>query len=498
MLKKSMNFLVNIFFVPLLIIGLLGAAANLLNDMIGASKSGILVLDILLVSVPVFLIAYKRQLRIPINKKFCCYGLACVIVAWQAYLVITVAGFSIWDPGNILLKAINKTPWTGTSYFSSNPNTFLLLLIEHGIWKGLGQPSMRVLTSLFGLLSYGLLDASLLTLCHLGKKYLTQRVGKVALGLGIISLGVTPWAVIPYSDIPAFALTVFSLGALLAFFNSKLIRKRYLYAVLSGLLLGVDYLIKPSLVVTYIAFAIIALASVNWHKFDKQVLGALGVLIVIPTIMLLGFSAYQQRNSYVRIDQSQALPMMHFAAMGATGNGAYTYADVKRDEAIKNPDKRNAVATKVWKQRVAKMGWAGYQNFLIKKQAANISDGTFAWGWEAGTGFLKPFRNHPRSIGQRLFCIDGVANYNSAVKILVRLVWLGTLLAVLFAVSDTSFVGLLAKYAFVGFCLFLLLFEGGRSRYAIQFLPFILLLAGIGMQELARICRVLRNSKSKD
>lgn len=316
--------------------------------------------------------------------------------------------------------------------------------------------------------------------------------------LGVVLLGIMPWAVIPYSDIPAFALTVFSLAALISFFSSQSISTKYAYAALSGFLLGLDYLIKPSLVITYIAFAIVALVSVSWHNLDKRLLGTVVVIVIIPLIMLLAFSAYQHHNSYVRIDQRKALPMMHFAAMGATGNGGYTLADVERDEVIKDPGKRSAVATKVWEQRVIRMGWVGYQKFLIKKQVANTADGTFAWGVEGGFGFLKPFKNYPKSLGQRLFFAGRSPVVNSAVKILIQLVWFGTLLAMLLMVNDVHFIALLAKYAVVGFSLFLLLFEGGRSRYVIQFLPFILLLAGIGIQKIILMSRALGRFKHRN
>ena len=63
MLKKRMNFLANIFFIPLLLISLLGAAATLLNDVAEASKSGILMMDILIVMlILLFLVRHKKPL----------------------------------------------------------------------------------------------------------------------------------------------------------------------------------------------------------------------------------------------------------------------------------------------------------------------------------------------------------------------------------------------------------------------------------------------------
>lgn len=484
MQKRFLNTLANIFLIPLLFISLLGAASVMINDMIEASKSGIILIDILFIIGIILLIFHKQKISFTINKRIVGYVIIIILLAWQTYLLLNVAGVTGWDPGRIIYKAMEKkAAGYEDNYFSIYPNTFLLLMVEHIIWKVVGHPeSLRVLTSILAVFNYILLDLGLLNLFYIGKKYLNRKAAIIAFLLGIILLGMTPWAVIPYSDIPAFALGSFSITALLKLYSANLMKSKYCYAMLSGFLIGLDYLIKPSLVIIIIAFAIVALPSTNLHKIRWQHLGALVLLLVVPALMLTGTSIYQQNNSYIKLERNKAMPMMHFAAMGVNGNGGFMASDVLRDVSVKNPAEKRKVATEVWKKRVMKMGWTGYQAFLIKKQVANTADGTFAWGGEGN--FLRPFKKLPNTLGQRLFYAQNTPSYNSAVKILLQLLWMGTLFTALFAAGDTSFVGLMAKYATVGFCLFLLLFEGGRSRYVIQFLPFILLLAAIGTQRI--------------
>lgn len=50
----------------------------------------------------------------------------------------------------------------------------------------------------------------------------------------------------------------------------------------------------------------------------------------------------------------------------------------------------------------------------------------------------------------------------------------------------------LLKYTVIGFFVFLLLFEGGRSRYIIQFLPFLLILSSIGVDNFISIFNIQR------
>ena len=60
------------------------------------------------------------------------------------------------------------------------------------------------------------------------------------------------------------------------------------------------------------------------------------------------------------------------------------------------------------------------------------------------------------------------------------------------AVLDKRVVSQLLKIIFIGFCAFLLLFESGRSRYLIQFLPFIFTLIGIGNAKIKMLYRKIK------
>ena len=244
------------------------------------------------------------------------YLLVGSILLWQFYLLLTVSGFCFWDPGIIILKAISKTSWGGTDYFSYNPNTVLLLLIEHDVWKVLGQPSLRVLTVVLGFINYRLLDASLLNLYWLGKKYLTQQVGKNTVVLGVILLGVMPWAVIPYSDIPSFALTIFSLVALMSFFNNQSIRHKYGYAALSGVLL-MDLSIRNSVlaVIRLVLCCWSALKGNSWFNTgydDNPVLKMVGAIGGSYFLMYL-FKVLETRVSMHRLAMLGRLALITLA-----------------------------------------------------------------------------------------------------------------------------------------------------------------------------------------
>lgn len=285
-----------------------------------------------------------------------------------------------------------------------------------------------------------------------------------------------PWGCIPYSDIIAFVLCIFIYIVLCKYKDATLVKSKYLFALLAGLLLALDYLIKPSLVIIFIAFFIVMLAK---KKLPNR---SVIILLLTPILIITFFTSYQKNNSFVHINSSQSFSMAHFAAMGAYGNGGYSVKDVERDEKIKNPVERRKVDIKLWKKRISDMGVTGYQKFLINKQVANMSDGSFSWGVEGN--FLLPNPRFNNTLSHRLFVPNGEARYCNFIALIIQTLWLFVLITILFSMHDVSFIGLLSKYAVVGFSVFLLIFEGGRSRYLIQFLPLLLLLSGIGLMKI--------------
>jgi len=73
----------------------------------------------------------------------------------------------------------------------------------------------------------------------------------------------------------------------------------------------------------------------------------------------------------------------------------------------------------------------------------------------------------------------------SGYKFFPQIIWVVALLFIFLAsIGDSVETLQLLKYTIVGGFVFLLLFEGGRSRYLIQFLPYLFTLAGVGLNKL--------------
>lgn len=189
--------------------------------------------------------------------------------------------------------------------------------------------------------------------------------------------------------------------------------------------------------------------------------------------------------------------MVHFVAMGMTGNGGYNTADTEMDLKIKSPIKRRQKNIKLIRQRLKGFqGVTNYGKFLIQKQINNTADGSFSWGSDIVTKTNQSnsvTRN--RTIIRKLYAKEGQTQPNTfEYRFFAQLVWSASLILILFTIKLDSWRIQFFKYGIVGFMLFLLIFEGGRSRYVIQFLPLVLVLATVGSVRLHTIMESYRLS----
>lgn len=233
-----------------------------------------------------------------------------------------------------------------------------------------------------------------------------------------------------------------------------------------------------SLVIVEIAFI---LKGEQKDQILKTIMRML-LMLLMSFSVISAFGLYRSHNNYVHINKNDELSALHFAAMGSHGTGGYNLSDVQRDVKIHSSKTRNRKDLQVWIKHIHDQGFSGYQTFLIKKQINNTADGSFSWGVEGV--FLKPF-HALNKISLLFISKDGIAHqYNSFIGLIVQVVWCITLLNMLFINSNNKYLELFIKASIVGFMTFLLIFEGGRSRYVIQFLPFILIGSSMGMDHI--------------
>ncbi|GAP04066.1 putative membrane protein [Fructobacillus tropaeoli] len=205
-------------------------------------------------------------------------------------------------------------------------------------------------------------------------------------------------------------------------------------------------------------------------------------------------------NGIVKVDTRQALPMSHFAAMGITGDGDYNVTDMFNSANIKDPEARNKASLRLIKERFINQGGIlGYEKFLIHKQIKNSADGSMAWGHEVY--YLKAFHPNNEQLEKtfpRHYFLEknGIATEGKFdFRTVQQIFWIIALVLILGSIFDQSLWGLFLKISAVGFFAFWLIFEGGRTRYLIQFLPVLFLLASLGMQRGINYVAQIRRNK---
>ncbi|WP_125566375.1 TIGR03766 family XrtG-associated glycosyltransferase [Companilactobacillus insicii] len=462
------------------------------NDTFGTSTT--MVTTILVIAIVVILVmnyAYPRihewLFDILITHQILTAGIMLILVVIAQVLFVTYvhpeAGFDAGALHYAAISAENAKEPNMTAYYSLYPNNLLTTLFMH--W----------LTEISGLTSWQFFDYVTLVLVDLSATFNLLSVAIVkrkllgtAMYIHCAWLALFPSIIMPYTD--AWVLPFVSLFLLCYFIMKKLASSNTLinqiFFALSAIGFGVSvvltYFVKPSAIVPVIAIVIIELLS--W-LVQKKHFTMHKVILTLAMLTLVGGSAgltYKvannktQNQTYINIDKSLAIPPIHFMAMGVYGEGGYDTKQAVEMSILRTKKEKTSYSIKMLTKRLKKLGPFGYIKFLIMKQRNNTADGTFAWLKEghffrenqkpSNKGISNKIKNYVFLYGRH------IADFRFA----AQLWWITLLIIIALGFGPRSDLIQLLRLSLVGGFMFLLLFEGGRSRYLIQYLPCILLL----------------------
>jgi len=404
----------------------------------------------------------------------CCLALAFIIQFAFVFLIHPGIGF---DVGGIHYGVLNPKDINTIGYFSVNPNNLNMLLMEHWLSVFFKQTSwlfFDILTTIFVDISVAL---NLLSISVIDKT-------KIPVGMYIHALWLSlfPMIIIPYTD--TWVLPFISLYILcycLVFYSKQPLLAKALWSVLMGFSLTGAYFAKPSGIIPANAIIIIELI----HLLKKRTHSWTFLLLI--TVLFAGatgssyFAIHNavQHEKYIRVNSFRAKPMIHFINMGLSGDGGYNAKDSYKMAVTIDKQKRIDYSVNSIKKRLGKMGFFGYMEFLVRKQNNNTSDGTFAWVKEGDFihGSPSPAKKGIRGKIENFIYLYG--NNLGDFRYIAQIWWCIWLGIIFFAWKDNRKITQIMRLAIIGGFLFLLIFEGGRSRYLIQFLPAFLLLAAL-------------------
>ena len=497
-LIRLSNLIINFFLVILVVVSIIGAIV-VLPTIIGRSSKLIVLISIVLIMLIAFIgtywgksvyLAKKIRKFIVLNKRVFLVLFFLVTILWQFMIVMSLAGSTTWDPSIIVRAAAGHSYWV-KDYFSFYPNTLLLLFFEHFVYIVAGHPRLITLTKILNIINLLLLDTSLLILFSSLKKTFGKKISVVSAFFFWTLIVISLLIAIPYSDIWALFFSTITLAMGYRVIRTSNFGKKGYLCLGLGTLLAISYLVKPSLMVYMVAWILMGFVEMTNRKISKKHFFILIIFVILPLIIIPVFNSAASHTSLVKVEKERAMTLTHYMAMGLAQGGGYNEQDVLLNEKIKDQSKRNQMNINLIKERLHEKQVLGYTKFLFNKQISNTSDATFGWRNDGGeVGFLIPYSNSKNPLIakiQKTYVSDTSGKDWSGNSLIVQSLWIVVLLCILATLPNSQIEVQLLKYVVSGGMIFLLLFEGGRSRYLIQFLPFITTLAGIGFVNIVEI-----------
>lgn len=425
-----------------------------------------------------------------------------LVICWQLVFVLTVHPAIGFDAGAIHQALTDRTSAEIRAYYSINYNNLPLLLLQNFFAQLFASKTWLFfdlltllfvdLSMLFNLLSVALVDRSRLA---------------TAIYLHAGWLLLFPMIIVPYTD--TWVLPIVS-GYLLCYCIARHKRANFFVRLIAiaafSILLIAAYFLKPSAIIGGIAIGVgeILFALSKFKLKRPRSWYPLCSLLFSGAVILGSYQMISQKiksQKYIQVDQSRSIPAIHFISMGVSGDGGYNPKDALAMAQISTKAARVAYSKKMLTKRLKSKGILGYTGFLFKKHQANTADGSFAWVKE---GHFITEDPNPTKIGFAGQLKQFIYLYGTRLgdfRFAAQTWWIILLGIIALGWRDRrNFVQLL-RLALIGGFIYLLIFEGGRSRYLIQFLPYFLIMGALtfkhSLQTIHGLFSFLRNGSSE-
>ena len=363
-------------------------------------------------------------------------------------------------------------------YFSVNYNNLPILLFQNWLRETFHASSWFF----FAILSVGfVIIAALFNVASVA--VVNWRKLPVILYFQAGWLFLYPMSIIPYTDnwcLPFVSLYI--LAYLIMSRPNYPLMIRLLAGIIGGGALVAAYLIKPSALILFIALIIVSfLALLQPRSRTFWLKSSLCFLIMIGTFGygLRTIEAIIARQDYILVDKKRENPPIHFIQIGMTGEGGYSVEDALMMGKLYSRKEKESYSLRKIKRILNDRG-LGYIGFLIEKHGRNTADATFSWGLE-GHFFKNKTDNKRIKSGLASFVYphgDNLDNY----RFVAQCAWIVMLTLIAFGWQEQRLVVQALRLGMIGGFIFLLIFEGGRSRYLIQFLPGLFIIASLCSQ----------------
>ncbi|MGQ7364294.1 hypothetical protein ACTGWM_01365 [Streptococcus suis] len=410
-----------------------------------------------------------------------------LMIIWQIGLFVSMPIIPIADPKNIYQIAQGNISNELANYISIYPNNYLMLIWEKLILNIIGNKYF-----LHGIIFLNLIfvDVSILLLSKLAqKKY--PSISSSVFYMAVLFVGFSPQFLQAYTDIPAFFMGTILLYYGVQFRFEENFKRIALFSALFGSWIGLSYNMRAPLFIYAIAGAIVIIVAFLQSKPKNLIKCGISFLIVISGFISVNFLLHESltKQQYFPYETGMSRTLFYFVDLGLTTNGA-THSELTNEVLSARDSNRNKVYLNSIKNRISNMDLTDWINHLNNKFKANTSEGNMGWGLEAvlKEENLIPNRFSGTILASTLRSIV-LVNFNGNYywyTLVFQILWINIAFGmVLYSVSfkiEFLSINLWTQIIIFGGLTFLMIFEGGRSRYLIQFLPAIIWNASAGYE----------------
>ena len=383
-----------------------------------------------------------------------------------------------------------------SNYLTRNPNNMALFLYERFFYEVFGFWGLWVMQGI----NLFLTNWTGWILYKGVKRHFQEKAADATFFLYMALAAFSPYFYSMYTDFLALPLTALQLIWTLDLFGMENRPAIFKQTFVLGLVTALAMVFRPTTIILVIAFLGVLIFKTDWKK----------CLIIVSSFSLsfgLAYGAMDwgiKHQQVVPIVEGEGLakgPLL-FINLGLTKNGGdqddmkeglLQYIEPEKRSQYQNGMFRTENVIKEIKRRLKEYTIPSFLYHLLLKQSLTVSEGTLGWLYRdidheksavlnplykftKDSAFFQGVRTYFLSIDQEEY------QYYAFVK---QLIWIGMAFGLILVFLDfkrDDRIVFLALSVFGGL-LFLQIFEGGKTRYLIQFLPQILILSGLGLAE---------------
>lgn len=451
-----------------------------------------------------------KMFRFIRSRKWFIFGLMvfCQLMIWLSFGAVSMGA----DQESI--RIATEDPQKYSDYLSYCPNNVFIAYIYWTVRNLIpGNWPANSATLAMQFLNIIVLDSCFIGLWGSLKRFSTG-LADTALLLFMFLFGFSGYTILVYTDILSLPFSVGALAIGLTMLHETgektVLKGPHLKAMglmfLLGVLIYLGYQMKASSVIpTFCLLIVLGYRSISLKMYRH---GAICVVacIVGMAITVPIFSLAIHNHMKLNYNPNESYPVSHFMVMGMQDRGGFSLEE--RLAVSKYPTKaeKSRYSAEQIKKRLSDYGPVGYAEFLARKANYTFSDGTFSFGnWDSMFNYLESNQTGVLSRYQKTILARGIRALYTPTGIRYVNVYLfeqcffilmvvGVISLIVRNIheplqgSDGNLIRFWLLFSILGAVAFLMLFESGRSKYLIQFLPVMICAASYGLITLRDRC----------